>query len=110
MTLVTEDDAEDRKNGKKLKEMKKDACARLCKEAYEQGGCLTQTELAILFKISTPTVSKYIAEWEMDTGIDRGMPASAWHYSRSVYHSFEKGSGEQKDSGFQGYWSSGTIR
>ena len=68
LTLVTEDDAEDRKNGKKLKEMKKDACARLCKEAYEQGGCLTQAELAILLKISTPTVSKYIAEWEMDSG------------------------------------------
>ncbi len=46
--------------------MKKEAVARLCKQAYEQDGCLTVAELAIMLKISLVTVCKYIREWEMD--------------------------------------------
>ena len=59
-------DANDRANGKKLKDLKKEAVARLCVQAYEQDGCLTNAELAIMLKISAPTVGKYIKEWEID--------------------------------------------
>jgi len=60
------EDAEDRAKGKKLRELKKEAVARLCKQAYEQDGCLTNTELAIMLKISPTTVGKYIKEWELE--------------------------------------------
>ncbi len=46
--------------------MKKEAVARLCKQAYKQDGCLTVAELAIMLKISAVTVCKYIHEWELE--------------------------------------------
>lgn len=59
-----EEDTKARKEGVKLKELKKEAVARMCKQSYEQGGCMTNAELAILLKISPSTVGKYIKEWE----------------------------------------------
>ena len=59
-------DAEDRAGGKKLMVMKKEAVARLCIQAYEQDGCLTNAELAIILKISPVTVGKYIKTWEIE--------------------------------------------
>lgn len=64
--LVGQNDVQDRKNGKRLKEIKKDATARICKSVDKQNGCITQAELAIILKISTATVSKYINEWELE--------------------------------------------
>ncbi len=66
LDLVTSSDAAERAEGKKLRDMKKEAVARLCRQSYEQSGCLTNAELAILLKISAPTVGKYIAEWEVE--------------------------------------------
>jgi hypothetical protein len=59
-------DANDRADGKKLMTLKKEAVARLCIQAYEQEGCLTNTELAIMLKISPTTVGKYIKDWEIE--------------------------------------------
>lgn len=66
LDLVQSQDILDRANGKKLRKLKKEAVARLCTQAYQQDGCLTNAELAILLKISSPTVSKYISEWELE--------------------------------------------
>jgi len=66
LDLVRTEDILERANGKKLRNIKKEAVARLCKQAFEQDGCLTGAELAIMLKISTGTVSKYIHEWEME--------------------------------------------
>lgn len=66
--LIAATDTEDRKNGKKLKDLKKEACARICKQVYEQDGCITLAELSILLKIATSTASKYINEWELENG------------------------------------------
>jgi len=66
LDLVQSNDAADRAAGAKLRDMKKEATARLCAQAYEQGGCLTNAEIAILLKISSGTVGKYIAEWETE--------------------------------------------
>jgi len=66
LDLVQSRDATDRAKGKRLRDMKKEAVARLCEQAYEQEGCLTNAEMAILLKISATTVGKYIAEWELD--------------------------------------------
>ncbi len=66
LDLVQSQDILDRANGKRLRELKKEAVARLCTQAYQQNGCMTNAELAILLKISSPTVSKYISEWELE--------------------------------------------
>lgn len=66
LNLVQSRDAMDRAEGKKLIEIKKEAVARLCKEAFDQEGCLTNAELAILLKMGQNTVSKYIRTWEME--------------------------------------------
>jgi len=66
LDLVQSTDAKERANGKKLREIKKEAVSRLFQQAYQQDGCLTNAEAAILLKISPTTVSKYTAEWEME--------------------------------------------
>lgn len=66
LDLVQSNDAANRAAGAKLRDIKKEAAARLCTQAYEQGGCLTSAEVAILLKISAGTVGKYIAEWETE--------------------------------------------
>ena len=66
LDLIQSQDILDRANGKKLRELKKEAVARLCTQTYQQNGCMTNAELAILLKISSNTVSKYISEWELE--------------------------------------------
>ncbi len=66
--LVQLDDVRDRAEGKKLREIKKEAVARIFKQSFEQGGCMTQAEVAILLKISAPTVGRYVKEWDKEHG------------------------------------------
>ena len=66
LDLVQERDPLDRANGKRLREMKKEAVARLHNQAFEQNGCLTNAETSILLKISPSTVGKYIKEYELE--------------------------------------------
>ncbi len=66
LDLVRPCDAQERAKGKKLRTIKIEAVARMCKQAYEQEGCLTNAELAILLKISPNTVSTYIRAWEVE--------------------------------------------
>lgn len=66
LDLVTPRDAADRAEGKNLRDLKKEAAARLCLQAYEQDGCMTSAELSILLKTSAPTIGRYIAEWETE--------------------------------------------
>ncbi len=65
LDLIGRQDAEDRAKGKKLKELKTEAIVRMCKQAYEQDGCLTAAELSILLKMSPWTIGKYIKNWEL---------------------------------------------
>jgi len=66
LDLVRTEDALERAKGKKLRVVKKEAVARMCKQAFEQEGCLTNAEIAILLKISPGCVSNYIKEWEIE--------------------------------------------
>jgi hypothetical protein len=66
LDLIRTEDLVERAHGKRLRDLKKEAVARLCKQAFEQDGCLCGAEIAILLKISVPTVGKYIREWEME--------------------------------------------
>lgn len=66
LTLVQDCDALDRAHGKRLREIKKEATARLCLEAFKQDGCLTETEIAVMLKLSQPTVGRYLREYEQE--------------------------------------------
>lgn len=66
LDLVNPQEALERAQGKKIKVIKKEAIARMCKQAFDQEGCLTNAELAILLKMSPGTVSKYIKDWELE--------------------------------------------
>ena len=65
--LVPAAEATERKDGKKLRVIKKEAVARVFTQAYEQGGCLTNVEGALLLKMSPSTVSTYTREWERES-------------------------------------------
>jgi hypothetical protein len=66
LDLVQACDAADRAAGKKLRDLKIEAVARLCQQAYEQDGCLTNAEMAILLKTTPTTIGKYISAWELE--------------------------------------------
>lgn len=66
LDLIQPNDALDRAHGKRLREIKKEATARLCSQAFKQNGCLTETEIAIMLKISQPTVGRYLREYEQE--------------------------------------------
>jgi Protein of unknown function (DUF1670) len=64
VTLMAADEAAQRRDGARLRDLKRDAVARICQEIDAQGGCVTATEIALMLKTTAPTVGKYIAEWE----------------------------------------------
>lgn len=55
-----------RAEGSRLRDIKKEAVSRLFTQAYEQHGVLTNTEVALLLKMSPSTVGIYRREWEKD--------------------------------------------
>lgn len=67
LDLVRTEDITERAEGKRLREIKKEAAVRLFKQADDQNGCMTNAEVAILLKISPPTVGRYIHEHEFET-------------------------------------------
>ncbi len=68
VSLLAEDEAQQRTAGKRLRDLKREAVARVCQEIDRQGGCITAAELAIMFKTTSTTVGKYIAQWETEHG------------------------------------------
>lgn len=66
LDLVLPDEAARRANGEKLRDLKRDAAARLFQQAYQQDGVMTNTEIALLLKLSPSTVGKYVAQWEIE--------------------------------------------
>ena len=68
VTLIAEDEAQQRRDGKRLRDIKRESIARACLEIDQQGGCVTASELAIMFKTTPNTVGKYIAHWEKEHG------------------------------------------
>lgn len=66
LDLIASDEAELRSRGYRLHDIKRHATARLFSQAYEQEGVLTNTEVALLLKLSPSTVRKYVAQWETE--------------------------------------------
>lgn len=66
LDLVLPDEAAQRANGGRLRDIKRAATARLFEQAYQQDGVLTNAEVAILLKVSPCTVGKYVKDWETE--------------------------------------------
>jgi DNA-binding CsgD family transcriptional regulator len=66
ISLMADDEAHQRQHGKKLRNLKREAVARLCHEVDTQGGCVTAAELALLLKTTPTTIGKYIAHWQTE--------------------------------------------
>lgn len=68
LDILAEDEVTQRKKGKRLRDLKIEAVGRLCLQADEQGGCLTNAEMAILLKTTPRTVGTYIHLYEDQHG------------------------------------------
>ncbi|MGJ5676894.1 MAG: DUF1670 domain-containing protein [Nostochopsis sp.] len=68
VTLIAPDEARQRAEGRRLRDIKRDAVARICHEIDAQHGCVTAAELAIMLKTTPTTVGKYIAAWQAANG------------------------------------------
>lgn len=64
LNILADNEVTQRKEGVRLRDLKIEAVGRLCQQADEQGGCLTNTELAVLLKTTPATISTYIREHE----------------------------------------------
>ena len=72
LNILADDETTQRKQGVKLRDLKIEAVGRLCKQADQQGGCLTSAELAVLLKTTPTTIGKYIKAYE--TAHDQLLP------------------------------------
>jgi DNA-binding CsgD family transcriptional regulator len=68
LTLLCSSDIELMASGLSLREVREHRIVRLFKEAYEQGGLLSNNDVALLLGISPSTVSKHLNEYMERTG------------------------------------------
>ena len=64
LNLSTTDDIEGIIKRKKRPEITTDKCIRLCREAYNQGALLSNSDLSLLLSISDSRACTLITEWE----------------------------------------------
>ena len=98
LDLVRPEDIRELAEGKYLRDLKREATARLFTQAYEQQGCLTHAEVAVLLKISPATVGKYVHQWEHDhdqllprRGTIHDMGPTLTHKREIVFKLFHEG-------------------
>ena|SRR5665811_491244 len=68
LTLVAPEDIDDRMKKLHRGSIMTKIIVRLLREAKQQGAVLTETDLAILLRVSTPAISRYVLEYEKVTG------------------------------------------
>ncbi len=86
LSIVTEEDIEGLKKGAGLREIKKKLPIRLHEEAKEQGGVLSELDTAVIMKMSTGTISRYILNYESETGKVVPRRGTVHDLGRSVTH------------------------
>ena len=69
LTLVSDEDINMRIKGTSLTQIRKNVTERIMKEADEQRGTLSQTDIALLLDISRASVGNYIREIQKEKGI-----------------------------------------
>ncbi len=70
----------------KNREIRKQMVARLYRQAFEQGACLTGADIAALLKVSTSTISKYAREYEKENDCLLPRRGTIHDIGRSITH------------------------
>lgn len=86
LTLVSPQDVGRLKEGVSLVEIRKEVKARLYREAYEQGGVLTEPDLSVILWASLATVSKHTLAYEEENGCVLPRRGTVHDIGRSVSH------------------------
>lgn len=86
LTIVAPEDIEDRVNKLTRKERMKKITARLLREAKAQGAVLSETDLAIIFRVSHPAVSNYVLEYEQENEVVLPRPGSEMDIGKTLTH------------------------
>jgi len=96
LTLISPEDIDDRITRAKKKELMEKLIVRLCNETKEQGGVLTEADIAILLRVVFSTISNHIISYEKRTkkvipraGTEMDMGKSLTH-KRLAFHNYKK--------------------
>ena len=89
LDLVAPDDAAELAGGKTVARLRRDLVARLYLQADVQGGCLAQTEVALLLRLHPATVSLYTRQWEAEHGRTLPRRGTVHDFGRTVTHKAE---------------------
>jgi hypothetical protein len=95
-TLISPEDIEDRIKKVKKNELVEKLIVRLCTETKEQRGVLTETDIAILLRVSCAMISNHVISYEKRTkkvipraGTEMDMGKSLTH-KRLAFHNYMK--------------------
>jgi len=86
LTIITTEDIDDRMKKIPRGTRMTKIIVRLLKEAKQQNAVLTETDLAILLRVSPSAVSKYILEYEKETGEVLPRAGSEMDIGRTLSH------------------------
>ena len=96
LTLISPEDIEDRVTKVKKNEIIDKLIVRLCTETKEQGGVITETDIAILLRVTGSMISSHITSYEKRTkrvipraGTEMDMGKSLTH-KRLAFHNYKK--------------------
>lgn len=86
LTVVGKEDIVGMKEGRRLKDIKRDAIVRLFTEAKEQGGVLSELDAKVIVKMSSGSISRYIRGYESESGRIVPRRGTVHDIGRSVSH------------------------
>ncbi len=86
LDIIHEIDIEDILQGVRKRERQKKVAVRLFTQSYEQKGVLTNADVGSIMRLSQATISKYIREYEKETGRIVPRRGTIHDMGRSVTH------------------------
>lgn len=86
LDVIHETDIEDVLQGVRKRERQKKVAVRLFEQSYEQTGVLTNADVGSIMRLSPATISKYIREYEKETGGVVPRRGTIHDMGRSVTH------------------------
>ncbi len=86
LTLVSHQDIKRRIDGTPLPAIRRQIKVRLCQEAYEQGGVLSEVDLSLLCQTSLYTVSKHLRTYEKQNNCILPYRGTVHDMGRSITH------------------------
>lgn len=86
LSVITHEDIQKMANDLPIREVRKDAVARILLEADEQEGTLAETDLALIYSCTRGTISKYIIEYEREHDLVLPRRGTVHDLGRSISH------------------------